>query len=52
MRVTYYTFPEEVSPADCIDAYLKAKGWAPDMTAAICKKRNPPLCGGTTTARR
>ena len=31
MRVTYYTFPEEVSPADCIDAYLKAKGWVPDM---------------------
>ena len=31
MRVTYYTFPEEVSPADCIDAYLKEKGWAPDM---------------------
>lgn len=31
MRVTYYTFPEEVSPADCISAYLKAKGWTPDM---------------------
>ena len=31
MRVTYYTFPEEVSLADCIDAYLKAKGWTPDM---------------------
>ena len=31
MRVTYYTYPEEVSPADCISAYLKAKGWAPDM---------------------
>ena len=31
MRVTCYTFPEEVSQADCIDAYLKAKGWAPDM---------------------
>ena len=31
MRITYYTFPEEVSPADCIGAYLKAKGWAPDM---------------------
>ena len=31
MRVTYYTFPEEVSLADCINAYLKAKGWVPDM---------------------
>ena len=31
MQVTYYTFPEEVSPADCIRAYLKAKGWTPDM---------------------
>ena len=31
MRVTYYTFPEEVSPADCISAYLKAKEWTPDM---------------------
>ena len=31
MRITYDTFPEEVSPADCIGAYLKAKGWAPDM---------------------
>ena len=31
MRVTYYTFPAEVSPADCIDVYLKAKEWTPDM---------------------
>lgn len=31
MRVTYYTFPVEVSPADCIDTYLKAKEWTPDM---------------------
>ena len=31
MRVTYYTFPEEVSPADCMGAYLKAKEWTPDM---------------------
>lgn len=25
MRVTYYAFPEEISPADCIDACLKKK---------------------------
>lgn len=31
MRITYYTFPAEVSPADCIAAYLQAKGWEPDM---------------------
>lgn len=31
MRVTYYTFPAEASPADCISAYLKAKEWTPDM---------------------
>ena len=31
MRVTYYTFPAEVSPADCIAAYLQAKEWEPDM---------------------
>lgn len=31
MRITYYIFPEEMSPADCVGAYLKAKGWEPDM---------------------
>ena len=31
MRVTNNTFPAEVSPPDCIRAYLKAKGWPPDM---------------------
>ena len=31
MRVTYYTFPAEVSLPDCICAYLKANGWTPDM---------------------
>ena len=31
MRITYYTFPAEVSPADCIAAYLQAKEWEPDM---------------------
>ena len=31
MRVTYYTFPAEVSPLDCIRAYLRVKEWTPDM---------------------
>ncbi len=31
MRVIYYMFPAGVSPTDCIDVYLKAKEWTPDM---------------------